>query len=224
MTGGTVTSLLDLCLDSSLKYLESSSSTQTKEFVYLPENVWQALISRMIQEGKCNDAFLSTFSNLLKSTRGRVRLQNAQITDRGIDCICYQLLRDVNLAGCSELTHKSLEHLSRCKNSLMSLNIAGCHGIRKFNHVALLSNLRVLDLSRTDFDQENFSAIGTSLTELRVLNLKETKITDLGPVSALKNLASLDVSCCKYITCLEPLEQIQGYIFIYWFLLYQTSE
>ena len=212
MTRDTVTSLMDLCLESSLRYLESSSSKSTlAECVFLPEEVCEALISRMTQEGKCNDAFLYKFSNPLTSRVLRAKLQNTGVTDRGISFVSQQPLREVNLSGCGEITEEGLDHLRQCRNTLTCLRLAKCTRLRNFSPVYSLTKLTLLDLSHTAFDQEALERLGEVAVNLRCLRLRKTLITSLAPVSNLRCLVSLDISACSQIVCIEPLTAIRGY-------------
>ena len=208
MTRDKVSSLMELCLTSSLNYLESSF--KASQYVFLPEDVCEALIAKRLKEGKCTDSFLSTFSNPSTSRMVRVDLHGASITDEGLGYIVYHPIRDLNVSECCQLTKEGIKQITQCKNSLFSLNLGKCNKIAEFDDVGVFRKLRALDVSNTSFDQKSFEASAQGLSNLQMLNMTETEITDLKPVEHLKSLKSLDLSSCAGLTSVEPLKSVQG--------------
>ena len=199
---------MELCLASSLKYLESS--LKSSENVFLPEDVCEALIAKRLKQGKCDDNFLSSFANPLTSRMVRVNLHGAGITDEGLEFIASHPIRELNVAECNQLTQEGIRHITRCKNSLFSLNLMKCSQVTEFNDVGAFSKLRMLDVSRTAFDQSSFEATAPNLAHLQWLNMTETQISDLIPVQQLTSLVSLDLSLCDGLTSIEPLQTVKG--------------
>lgn len=199
---------MELCLASSLKYLESS--LKTSQNVFLPEDVCEALIAKRLKEGECDDSFLSFFANPMTSRMVHVNLHGAPITDEGLGFIASHPIRELNVAECSQLTNEGIRHLTRCKNSLFSLNLGKCNQITEFSDVGAFSKLRVLDVSNTAFDQTSFEASAPSLSHLQFLNMTATEIRDLIPVQQLTSLVSLDLSLCGGLTSIEPLQTVKG--------------
>ncbi|KAJ7372331.1 hypothetical protein OS493_019776 [Desmophyllum pertusum] len=58
-TASTVSSLVEICLESSLKYLESAKLRNEHNF--LPEDICEALICKKLKTGHCDDDFVSTY-------------------------------------------------------------------------------------------------------------------------------------------------------------------
>ncbi|XP_048586884.1 protein zer-1 homolog isoform X2 [Nematostella vectensis] len=209
MTRGEVTSLLDLCMDKSLKLFDAATF-KTSGVVFLPEDVCEAFISKRLKSGDCTDNFLSSFSNPQTSRIVRVNLKGASITDRGLQLISCQPIRELNISRCLEVTQHGIKHICQCKNTLKCLNIGQCIRIMDFCDVAKLNNLRFLDLSKTLIEQYDFEIVSEGLQQLQVLNLAETVITDLGPVKNMRHLTSLDLSNCRDIKSIAPLEILNG--------------
>lgn len=208
MTRDKVSTLMELCLTSSLNYLESS--LKTSQNFFLPEDVCEALIAKRLKEGKCNDSFLSSFKDPLRSRMVRVDLHGASITDEGLGYIASQPIRDLNVSECCQLTEEGIKHITGCKNSLFSLNLGKCSKIVEFDYVGDFWKLRVLDVSNTAFDQKSFEVSAKGLSHLQLLNMTETTITDLKPVEHLKSLISLNLSSCSELKSIEPLKLVQG--------------
>lgn len=210
MTRGEVTTLLDLCMDTSLGFLESASFKN--QHIFLPEDLCEAFISKRLKCGDCNDNFLATFSDPQTSRIVRLNLKGASITDRGLELISCQPLKELNISSCRLVTQDGLKYLHRCKNTLMCLNLGQCCRIYDFTEVASFYNLKVLDLRNTVITQEQFERISLGLQNLMSLNLTETYISDLSPVNFMRSLTTLDLSECPDIQSIKPLECLKGWV------------
>lgn len=185
-------------------FLESSTF-KTQNHVFLPEDLCEAFISKRLKSGDCNDNFLSSFSNPQTSRIVRLNLKGASITDKGLEHIACQPIRELNISSCTRVTQNGLKYLHRCKNTLMCLNLGQCVQICEFTDVGDFSHLKFLDLRKTLITQEQFECISQGLTDLLFLNLSETSIVDLSPVEYLRNLTSLDLSECRDLSSIAPL-------------------
>lgn len=206
---GTVSSLAKICLESSLRYLESSQSW--KENTFLPEDICEALICKKLKTGSCDDAFVATyFADIRASRITKVHVSGATLTDSGLEMLSVHPLRDVDVSNCESMSENAIMCLVNCKNTLTSLNLGNCSGINAFTELQQLTGLKVLDVSETLLDQTDFECLST-LVRLRSLNVSATKITSLEPVKTMTLLTNLDLSECFFLDSIEPLKTLKGY-------------
>ena len=210
LTHGSVSSLLEMCLKSSLRYLESSQLLK-RENIFLPEDVCEALICKKIKTGNCDDDFIATFfADVQTSRMTKAHLSSATITDAAIEMISRHCLREVDVSNCSTLSERSIQSLIKCKDTLISLNMACCRQVNAFTGLQHFTKLKNLDVSQTFIDQKEFECLST-LVELRKLNVSGTEVSSLEPVRSMHSLTSLDLSNCCYVESIEPLVSIKGY-------------
>lgn len=208
LPNGSVSSLAELCFQSSLKYLESSK----KWNAFLPEDICQALICKKLKTGHCDDDFVSTYLADIQTSRiTKVHITGARITDNGLEMISRHPLREVDISHCSELSEKTVVSLAKCSNTLTSLKMSRCRQITVFNGLRRLTGLRSLDVSSTWLDNHSGFECFADLINLRMLNLSGTEIKTLDPLKTMTMLTNLDLSCCEKIKSITPLETIQGY-------------
>ena len=208
---GTVSSLKEICLKISLKYLESYQLPK-KENIYLPEDVCKALICKKIETGNCDDDFIATFfADVQKSRMTKANLSCASITDAGIEMISHHCLREVDVSKCETLSERSIQSLVKCKGTLISLNMAGCRHISSFTGLKHFTKLKILDVSRTFLDHRDFAGLST-LVDIKKLIVSSTNISSLEPVRSMTSLTTLDISNCD-VESIEPLETVKGYDF-----------
>ena len=205
---GNVSTLLEMCLETSLRFFESSNCQLN---VFVPEYVCEALIDKKLKEGRCDDNFLCSISSPRTSRMFRARLCGASITDYALEVICDgHPLRDVDISNCHKLSHRAITHLGKCQSTLVSLSLANCHQFSSLKGLDQLTNLKNLDLTNTYTVHHEFEML-SRLVNLKRLNLTGTKIERLEPASNLKNLTSLDLSECRQVTSIKALETIRGY-------------
>lgn len=206
---GNVSSLLDMCIKSSLEYLESSQLLKN-EAVFLPEDICEALICKKLKTGNCNDDFIATFFADVRTSRmTKAHLSSSTLTDAGIEMISSHPLREVDISRCSSLTGESLQSLVKCKDTLMSLNIAHFQMMWSKEVLQRLTNLKNLDISSTRIDQREFESL-EALVCLQRLIASGTDIRSLEPVRSMASLTTLDLSNCHSIEAIKPLESIKG--------------
>lgn len=218
---GNVSSLLDMCIKSSLEYLESNQLLKN-EAVFLPEDICEALICKKLKTRNCNDDFIATFFADVRTSRmTKAHLSSSTLTDAGIEMISSHPLREVDISKCTSLTGKSLLYLLKCKHTLVSLNIA--HFEMRWAQGVLqhLTKLKNLDISRTYFDQREFESLKT-LVNLQRLIASGTGIKSLEPVRGMASLTTLDLSNCHSIEVIKPLESIKGTLC--WLSLYNCEK
>lgn len=207
-TASTVSSLVEICLESSLKYLESAKLRNEHNF--LPEDICEALICKKLKTGHCDDDFVSTYLADIQTSRiTKLQLSGATITDSGLELISHHPLRDVDVSNC-ELSEKSVVSLIKCNGTLTSLNLSRCRQITAFDELQHLTNLKSLDVSNTFLDHRAFERL-SSLIHLRRLNVSKTEIKLLDPLKTMTSLVNLDLSNCGNIESIEALETIKGY-------------
>lgn len=217
---GTVSSLKEICLKISLKYLESYQLPK-KENIYLPEDVCKALICKKIETGNCNDDFIATFfADVQKCRMTKANLSCASITDAGIEMISHHCLREVDVSKCETLSERSIQSLVKCKGTLISLNMAGCRHISSFTGLKHFTKLKILDVSRTFLDHRDFAGLST-LVDLKKLIVSSTNISSLEPVRNMTSLTTLDISNCD-VESIEPLETVKGTLS--WLSLYNCRK
>ncbi|KAK2565933.1 Protein zer-1-like protein [Acropora cervicornis] len=218
---GNVSSLLDMCIKSSLEYLESNQLLKN-EAVFLPEDICEALICKKLKTGNCNDDFIATFFADVRTSRmTKAHLSSSTLTDAGIEMISSHPLREVDISKCSSLTGKSLLSLLKCKHTLVSLNIAHFQMGWAQGVLQHLTKLKNLDISRTYFDQREFESLET-LVNLQRLIASGTGIKSLEPVRGMASLTTLDLSNCHSIEVIKPLESIKGTLC--WLSLYNCEK
>ena len=204
----TVSSLAEICLQSSLRYLESSKVWN--ENTFLPEDICEALICKKLKTGHCDDDFVAKyFADTQTSRITKIHISGATITESGVEVLSVHPLREVDLSNC-EVSGKAIVSLIKCKNTLTSLNLSRCRRITAFNELRHLNRLKSLDLSDTFLEQRYFDCL-SALIHLRSLNVNETEITSLEPVKTMTLLTNLDLSKCGKIESIEPLAAIKGY-------------
>lgn len=207
---GSVSSLLDICLRTSLRYLESSQLPKN-ENIFLPEDVCEALICKKLKTGSCDDDFIATFfADVHTSRMTKAHLSCATITDAGVEMISRHFLREVDVSKCVTLSERSIQSLLKCKDSLISLNLSYCRQINAFRGLEQFTKLKNLDVSRTFIDQREFEWLST-LVDLRRLNVSGTEIRSLEPIRSMPLLTTLDLSNCRSVESIEPLEVTKGY-------------
>lgn len=208
-----VSTLAEICLQSSLKFLESSK-VRTKN-TFLPEDICEALICKKLKTGHCDDDFIATyFADIQTSRITKIHVSGAAVTDSGLEVVSVHPLREVDVSNC-EVSEKCIKSLIKCKNTLTSLNLSRCRGITAFNELQHLTSLKSLNLSDTFLEQRHFECL-SALSHLRSLNVSETEITSLEPVKTMTLLTNLDLSKCVKVESIEPLETIKGYdLFVY---------
>ena len=206
---GTVSSLAEICLESSLRYLESSQLW--KENTFLPEDICEALICKKLKTGSCDDDFVATyFADIHTSRITKVHVSGAALTDSGLGMLSVHPLREVDVSNCESVSEKAIMSLVNCKNTLTSLNLGNCRRINAFTELQQLTRLKCLDVSQTLLDQRDFECLST-LVHLRSLNVSATEITSLEPVKTMSLLTSLDLSKCVLLESIEPLKTLKGY-------------
>lgn len=211
MTEGNVSSLMEICLKSSLEYLETAKLSRNKN-IFLPEDICEALICKKLKTGSCDDGFIATFFSDVHTCRmTKAHLSNSTITDTGLEMICCHPLREVDVSKCSELSAKSVKSLIKCKNTLISLNIAHCREMNSYRDLQHLTKLKNLDVSRTFIDQLEFQCL-SALVELRRLVLSGTDIKSLEPIRSMPLLTTLDLSNCQSVESIVALEALKGYM------------
>ena len=215
---GTVSSLLEICLKSSLKYLESAQLPKN-ENIFLPEDICEALICKKLKTGNCDDDFIATFFADVRTSRmTKAHLSSSTVTDAGIEMIASHPLREVDISKCSTLSERSVQFLVKCKDTLISLNMSHCRQINSYRGLQHLTKLKNLDVSRTFIDQREFECLST-LVHLRRLVVSGTDIRALEPIKSMPSLTTLDLSNCRSIESIEPLEVAKGYMIYFELLL-----
>lgn len=205
---GTVSSLVQICLESSLRYLESSKTW--RENTFLPEDICEALICKKLKTGDCDDDFVATyFSDVQTSRITKIHVSGAALTDSGLEVLSVHPLREVDVSNC-QVSEKAIVSLKKCKNTLTSLNLGHCCRITAFNELQHLTRLKSLDVSQTFLDQRHFECL-SALVHLRSLNVSATEITSLEPVQTMTLLTNLDISKCVLVQSIEPLKTLKGY-------------
>ncbi|XP_022789146.1 protein zer-1 homolog isoform X2 [Stylophora pistillata] len=218
----SVSSLAELCLKSSLKYLESFKIWDERLNTFLPEDICTALISKKLSSGHCDDEFVSTYLADVKTSRiTKVHMSGARITDLGLEFISRHPLREVDISYC-EVSEKTLVSLAKCRNTLTSLKMIHCRQITEFKELRHLIGLKSLDVSDTWLDDRNGTRCFADLVNLRMLNLSGTEIVSLDPLNTLAMLTSLDLSLCREIESIKPLENIRGSL--QWLSLYNCRK
>ena len=160
LTHGTVSSLAEICLESSLRYLESSESR--KENTFLPEDICEALICKKLKTGSCDDDFVATyFADVQTSRITKVHVSGAALTDSGLEVLSVHPLREVDVSNCDSVSGKAIVSLVKCKNTLTSLNLSNCTRINAFTGLQHLTRLKSLDVSQTLLDQRDFECLST---------------------------------------------------------------
>jgi len=109
-------------------------------------------------------------------------------------------LESLMLSGCTGL--EDFAPLSNLKN-LVFLDLSNCRGLLELVPLRNLNALRSLDLSGCIGVKE--VAPISELNALNTLRLKRTGVTNLAPLSGLKELILLDLTDCAGVTDLSPL-------------------
>eukprot|EP01087_Luapelamoeba_hula_P021434 TRINITY_DN7496_c0_g1_i1.p1 TRINITY_DN7496_c0_g1~~TRINITY_DN7496_c0_g1_i1.p1 ORF type:complete len:630 (-),score=41.42 TRINITY_DN7496_c0_g1_i1:3-1892(-) len=128
-----------------------------------------------------------------------------RLTDQGIRTICESLPKIDNLCihGCWKLTNGSLQHVAKYLPGLTSLDIESMHRctLTGINTLATCTKLTSLNLRECGIKDAALSVLGSSLPDLRVLNLKlNYLITNDGLKSvASPQLVHLDIQECPNI-------------------------
>jgi len=209
LTHGTVSSLAEICLESSLRYLESSESW--KENTFLPEDICEALMCKKLKTGSCDDDFVATyFADVQTSRITKVNVSGAALTDSGLEVLSVHPLREVDVSNCESVSEKAIVSLVKCKNTLTSLNLGNCTRINAFTELQQLTRLKSLDVSQTLLDQRDFECLST-MVHLRSLNVSATEIISLEPVKTMTLLTNLDLSKCALLESIEALKTLKGY-------------
>ena len=207
----SVSSLADLCFQSSLKYLESSRKWDERTNTFIPEDLCTALISKKLKSGHCDDDFVSTYLADVQTSRiTKLHMSGARITDIALEFISRHPLREVDVSHC-EVSEKALVSLAKCKSTLTTLKMVHCRQITEFKELRHLTGLKSLDVSDTWLDDGNGIRSFVNLVNLRMLNLSGTEIVSLDPLNNLAMLTNLDLSCCREIESIKPLETIRRY-------------
>lgn len=219
---GSVSSLLEICMKSSLEYLESWQLPKHIG-IFLPEDICEALICRKLKTGNCDDEFLATFFADVRTSRmTRAHLSCSAITDAGIEMISCHPLREVDVSRCSALSEKSIQSLIKCKDTLTSLNIAYCRQMSSHRGLQHLTNLRNLDITSTfAIDQREIESLAP-LVYLKRLVLSGTSIRSLEPITSMTSLTTLDLSNCSSLETIKPLDSIKGTVC--WLSLYNCKK
>ncbi|CAH3037645.1 unnamed protein product [Pocillopora meandrina] len=218
----SVSSLADLCFQSSLKYLESSRKWDERTNTFIPEDLCTALINKKLKSGHCDDDFVSTYLADVQTSRiTKLHMSGARITDIALEFISRHPLREVDVSHC-EVSEKALVSLAKCKSTLTSLKMVHCRQITEFKELRHLTGLKSLDVSDTWLDDGNGIRFFVNLVNLRMLNLSGTEIVSLDPLNTLAMLTNLDLSCCREIESIKPLETIRRSL--QWLSLYNCRK
>ncbi|KAL4001203.1 hypothetical protein ACER0C_006502 [Sarotherodon galilaeus] len=118
------------------------------------------------------------------------------ITDSGL-CILSTLvkLQYLNLASCSKLTDSCLQHITGLKNlcflSLDQTKVTDAGMVLYLQSVP--SCLSQLSLNQTAVTETTLAVLPTSVPQLRLLSIKQTKVKDLTALAAMSSLQTLNL-------------------------------
>ncbi|XP_025424633.1 protein zyg-11 homolog B-like [Sipha flava] len=178
--------------------------------VYLPMEISEILLTNLSIRNKLNDEILSLFSHKNVYLRNVVLPKTKHLTTKGLRTLKKHKIKKLKVHGldCTvneligslgEWTTQNLESLSVSNSSFISnsYEVKFCVVVS----LSKLKNLRSLDVSNTEFNTKNLSAIVEDLPLLEILDISNTKVDTLLPLEKKKNqLRKLSVYNLKETT------------------------
>ncbi|MFC1659441.1 leucine-rich repeat domain-containing protein [Pseudomonadota bacterium] len=92
----------------------------------------------------------------------------------------------------------------RAQKSLIHLSLCGNSQLHNISFLKELTNLEVLDLGLTGITDISYIKY---LTNLKILNIRYTEVRDVYPISHLKNLRDLIIMGCTKLINISPLKE-----------------
>lgn len=210
--------LEDLCLKVAAKnidaYADKSVDGYTlKEGISLQHpSLCDKLFQSMYEEYPTDLAWLKIFRDTSLTRLNRVNLSWRPIDTRALEFICKHPIRELDLSHCN-LKWKHVQIINKLGGTLLSLIIDDSFGL-----VQSLSETKV----STDTDEEKFcteyvfKCPNLKKLLLRDAYFKNTLVEDGTSIlpailNPLKNLNSLDLSCCVFdIELLDSIDQLEN--------------
>ncbi|XP_022908305.1 protein zer-1 homolog isoform X2 [Onthophagus taurus] len=130
-TGNGPDTLLDLCIEYILNYIETICETEPytgnltlREHIALPIEICERILyRRSTREQKLNSQFVNIFKNLQATKLRRVNLHNTDIDDDSIRVLLSHNLTSLEVSDAPYLTFESLGHIAKYGENLTSLTI-----------------------------------------------------------------------------------------------------
>lgn len=153
----------------------------------------EQLLSILGEKGKLNDKTISIFNS--RATRlENVVLQNAQtLTSKGLRVLHNHHIIDLEASALNVTVSDLINSLSEWTvQNLRSFNVSrctflDCSKIASMVTLSKLRNLRVLNVSHTEFNLHGLQIVVEDMRLLESLDISETRVTDISPLRKSKN-------------------------------------
>lgn len=215
----SASSLVEICSTMCLRDLSTFCDAdcngtffKLKDNVTLPKEICEHLL-RMYAEltdKVLDDEFINIFHDTLNTRLERVCIRNSMISDKGLNTLFRHKITDLDIEGCHQLTHLSLQVINSKAEHLIKLNFGSLSNI-----FAISDDSPVVRDCAVEEDSVCNPPNSVQQSILRTPNLKYLKLNSLRApfgssyftslLNPLKSLVYLDISDCVNLGALEGI-------------------